>query len=217
MSRTASSVSAVLVAGVLVGAASCGVSTDDADAPQPGVTARPADTTTAAAPLSTSETAPSTEQVGAPSTTASVPVTPASSPMVDVPEELAFTAPLVDGGELDLATLAGQPVLLWFWAPWCPTCNREADSVREAAERWAGQAEFVGVAWQGSTDDYRRFIDDYSLEFPHVADQTGEYFARFGVAAQPAFAIVRPDGEVQVLLGAADDTLLDSLIADALA
>lgn len=42
-------------------------------------------------------------------------------------------------------------------------------------------------------------------------------FARFEVPTQPAFAIIRPDGEVQTLFGAADDTLLDSLITDALA
>jgi peroxiredoxin len=34
-----------------------------------------------------------------------------------VPDALQFTAPLVGGGTLDLASLAGPPVLLWFWAP----------------------------------------------------------------------------------------------------
>jgi hypothetical protein len=34
------------------------------------------------------------------------------------PEALGFTAPLVGGGELDAATLAGSPVVLWFWAPY---------------------------------------------------------------------------------------------------
>lgn len=42
-------------------------------------------------------------------------------------------------------------------------------------------------------------------------------FSRFEVATQPAFAIVRPDGEVQTLFGSADEALLDSLISDALA
>jgi hypothetical protein len=36
------------------------------------------------------------------------------------------------------------------------------------------------------------------------------------VPTQPAFAIIRPDGEVQTLFGAADETLLDSMITDAL-
>jgi hypothetical protein len=31
---------------------------------------------------------------------------------------LAFTAPTVGGGELDLADYAGRDVALWFWAPY---------------------------------------------------------------------------------------------------
>ena len=42
-------------------------------------------------------------------------------------------------------------------------------------------------------------------------------FTRFGIPTQPAFALILPNGEVQTLFGAADDTLLDSLISAALA
>ena len=42
-------------------------------------------------------------------------------------------------------------------------------------------------------------------------------FARFGVPAQPALAIVTPAGEVQTLFGAADEEIVDGLIEDALA
>jgi hypothetical protein len=34
-----------------------------------------------------------------------------------IPESLAFTAPRVGGGTIDMAQYAGTPVLLWFWAP----------------------------------------------------------------------------------------------------
>jgi hypothetical protein len=36
---------------------------------------------------------------------------------VIVPDVLAFTAPLVDGGELDASTLAGETTVFWFWSP----------------------------------------------------------------------------------------------------
>jgi hypothetical protein len=36
----------------------------------------------------------------------------------EVPEILRFETPLVGGGELRGAELAGAPVALWFWAPW---------------------------------------------------------------------------------------------------
>ena len=42
-------------------------------------------------------------------------------------------------------------------------------------------------------------------------------FQRFGVPTQPAIAIVLPDGEVQTIFGAADESLLDGILADALA
>jgi hypothetical protein len=32
--------------------------------------------------------------------------------------DLAFTAPTVDGGQLDASALDGRDVVLWFWAPW---------------------------------------------------------------------------------------------------
>jgi Flp pilus assembly protein TadG len=51
----------------------------------------------------------------APSAGATTPGTESAS--VEVPEVLQFSSALVGGGELDLATLAGRPVLLWFWAP----------------------------------------------------------------------------------------------------
>jgi hypothetical protein len=59
---------------------------------------------------------------GAPAATAPAPSAPAvtsttSPPTAAVPETLAFTAPLVGGGTIDLAQYAGTPVLLWFWAP----------------------------------------------------------------------------------------------------
>jgi hypothetical protein len=61
----------------------------------------------------------------APETAASPATSPAASPaqpapvaaVSGAPDALQFTAPLVGGGTLDLASLAGPPVLLWFWAP----------------------------------------------------------------------------------------------------
>jgi len=47
----------------------------------------------------------------------SVPSASAVPGETSVPKVLQFTAPLVGGGELRAATLAGRPVALWFWAP----------------------------------------------------------------------------------------------------
>jgi hypothetical protein len=41
-----------------------------------------------------------------------------SAPIEGVPEALRFRAPRVGGGEIDMSTLAGKPVVMWFWAPY---------------------------------------------------------------------------------------------------
>ena len=37
---------------------------------------------------------------------------------VEVASDGTFTATALDGESVDLAALAGDDVLLWFWAPW---------------------------------------------------------------------------------------------------
>jgi peroxiredoxin len=74
----------------------------------------------------------------------------------------------------------------------------------------------VGVAWTGTDAEFQEFIDRHGLTFPQISDDAADVYRRFDVAAQPALAIIRPDGEVETLFGAADGELLDSLIQRAL-
>ncbi|MAT07437.1 MAG: hypothetical protein CL424_20625 [Acidimicrobiaceae bacterium] len=75
--------------------------------------------------------------------------------------------------------------------------------------------QFVGVAWSGDTDEYVDFVERYDLSFPQIDDTVADVFTRFGVAYQPAIAIVLPDGEVQTIQGAADGDMLDSILSQA--
>ena len=95
------------------------------------------------------------------------------------------------------------------------TCNREAASVEAAAQRWAGEVDFVGVAWHGSDGEFQGFIDEHGLTFPQLSDDAGEIYERFEIPAQPALAVVDSDGEVITLFGAVDDVILDDTLSDA--
>jgi peroxiredoxin len=148
---------------------------------------------------------PAEEPAGAPpaagpSPTTMAPTTAAPDPdnPAGVPQTLAFQARTVDGGEFDAATLAGQPVVFWFWAAWCPRCAAFAGELREVAAEYEGQAQVVGVAGLSSgTEGMRDFIDTHQLGgFPHLSDDEGEVWVRFGVTVQEYLVILDSSGEI---------------------
>jgi thiol-disulfide isomerase/thioredoxin len=89
---------------------------------------------------------------------------------VGVVTQLQFAAKTVDGKDFFGQSLAGKPAVLWFWAPWCPICQREAPSVGRVAQ--ANPAvTFVGDAAEDHVSAMRDFVSKYQLRFfTHLAD-----------------------------------------------
>ena len=56
------------------------------------------------------------------------------------------------GGELVMAELRGKPLLLNFWATWCPPCIKEMPALDSFQRRYAAQGwQVVGLAVDGPT------------------------------------------------------------------
>lgn len=164
------------------GLAACGTDVPNADAGgDPGQSQSPE----ATAPASTTPTiAPTESETAAP-----------------VAAELKFTTETLDGRAFDGSKLAGKDAVLWFWAPWCTECRREAPHVAASQKQNPGVV-FVGVAGLGESEDMRDFVDEYDVDgFEHVADLDGSLWQRFGVVQQPAYAFVDDSGKVEVFRG----------------
>lgn len=54
--------------------------------------------------------------------------------------------PRPEGGELVLAELRGQPLLVNFWATWCPPCIKELPEIDRFARSQASRLNVVGLA-----------------------------------------------------------------------
>ncbi|WP_246203779.1 TlpA family protein disulfide reductase [Streptomyces tailanensis] len=91
-----------------------------------------------------------------------------------VPETLRFTGTTVDGKPFDAAMLAGKPTVLWFWAPWCPTCKAQGPETAKVADRFQGQAHVIGVAGLDKTKAMKDFVADTGVgAFPNLSDEPG--------------------------------------------
>jgi len=120
--------------------------------------------------------------------------------------DLAFTAETLDGSPFDGETLAGRPAVLWFWAPWCPTCRAQAPGVSRLAGQYDGQVSVVGVGGLADEGDIRDFA--VQVDGPtHLIDEDGEVWRHFGVTAQSTYLVLDADGGV-VAEGYLDDHVL---------
>jgi thiol-disulfide isomerase/thioredoxin len=129
---------------------------------------------------------------------------PAAAPApVVAGDPLDFSATTLAGPELDVSTLAGEPVVLWFWAPWCTICRVEAPDVAAVAADLQGDVTFLGVPGRGPAADMRSFVQDTGTgSLQHLVDADGSVWQRFRVVNQPSFAFVDPDGSVELFAGA---------------
>lgn len=126
--------------------------------------------------------------------------------------QLAFSGETLDGASFDGSELAGQPAVLWFWAPWCPTCRAQAAGVSGLAEKYAGEVSVVGVGGLAEVDDIR----DYARQVDgplHLIDPDGAVWRHFGVTAQSTYVVLDADGAV-VAEGYLDDQVLADKVAE---
>ena len=129
--------------------------------------------------------------------------TPTGSP-------LEFTATTVDGKPFDGRSLTGKPAVLWFWAPWCPTCLQQAPGVREAFEQYGDRVAIVGVASLDKATAMPEFIDLAKIEsITNLSDEPGDVWKRFGVTAQSIFVLIDETGTVTFRGRLASDEVAD--------
>jgi thiol-disulfide isomerase/thioredoxin len=118
---------------------------------------------------------------------------------VAVPASLRFTGKTLDGKAFDAATMAGKPTILWFWAPWCATCASEAMSIADLQEEYAGRLNILGIAGMGDNKDMHEFVSDLEVgAVPHLDDQPGKLWKKFGIKEQSTYVILDRAGKVVV-------------------
>lgn len=109
-------------------------------------------------------------------------------------EAPALEGRLLSGAPVRLADYAGRPVLLHFWASWCPVCRLEQASIQALARDWP----VLTVALQsGDEAEVRAYLQAQGLQWDTLNDPDGRIAARFGVYGVPATFVIDPEGRIR--------------------
>lgn len=108
-----------------------------------------------------------------------------------------ITLSYFDGSTGKLSDLQGQPVVLNFWASWCPACVSEMPSFAEVHRQYRDRVEFVGINMQEmSLDAATALVERTGVEYTLAHDPDGAIFNAFGGVAMPTTVFLASDGSV---------------------
>ncbi len=108
-----------------------------------------------------------------------------------------FTLTLFSGETLRLADLRGRPVLINYWAAWCPPCRDEAPVLERVWQEYQAKGVvFIGVDIWDSEDEARKFLDSYGITYRNGQDPRGTTAIDYAVRGIPETFFVDRQGQI---------------------
>ena len=104
----------------------------------------------------------------------------------------------LDGQTVSLGNLQGKPVLINFWATWCPPCRDEMPYIQEIYEEWSDKELVVLAINIGeSSSKVEEFIQSHNLSFTVLLDTKQDVAQRYNITGIPTTFFIDKDGIIQ--------------------
>ena len=111
-----------------------------------------------------------------------------------------FTVYNKEGNPVKLSDMKGTPVVLNFWASWCPPCKAEMPEFDEIAKEYAGKVAFMMVnltdGVQETQEKAQAFIDSMGYTFPVYFDKDSEAAYKYGIQSIPTTIFIDANGNL---------------------
>ncbi len=127
-----------------------------------------------------------------------------------------FTLKTLDGQSVSLSDFKGKPVLINFFATWCGPCRAEMPDLQAAWQQYKDQGLTVlavNLTNQDTVSDVKAYVEQLSLTFPTVLDDTGGVASLYKVGPIPTSYFVDKNGLLStVQVGAMSRQTMDQRI-----
>ena len=110
----------------------------------------------------------------------------------------AFAASGYAGAPVTLERFRGHPIVLNFWASWCPPCRAEMPALEAAYRKYQARGVVV-IGIDGATDTWsasRAFLAARGVTYPVARDERGQVAQAYHVTGLPTTFFIRADGRV---------------------
>jgi peroxiredoxin len=172
--------------------------------------------------------APQAAQNNAPATSLPDAAKPAPAVDLSLPVEPrvgarapAFTLQTLDGRTMDLASLAGSPVVISYWATWCVPCKKELPILQKLAQEYSQRGLVVLTVNATDQDDMAKVqaaVGEMGMTFPVLLDQGKAFASTYNAAFFPSTFFIDASGVIRdIKLGDTNEADLRAKIENLLA
>ena len=169
----------------------------DATTPSDGITVEP---------RPSSQTNPSTEGT-------------TSGKKPDVTEDIKkntapdFTVLDKDGNTVRLSEKFGKPIVINFWATWCPPCKQELPDFDKLCKEYGDRVVFMMVnltdGYRDTVDGTKRFVSGKGYTFPVYFDTKDNAASAYNVSSIPQTTFIDAKGNIYTTrIGAMNEATL---------
>ena len=123
---------------------------------------------------------------------------------ITLPAQAADFSWMDDRGTIhQLDEYKGKPVLLHFWASWCPPCRAEMPELTAWLKK-NPEVTVIPVSLDNSLEDAQTFLDDHHFDLPAQLTDSSQAMS-MGARGLPTTLIISANGDVkQGFIGARD-------------
>ncbi|MBI5777829.1 MAG: TlpA family protein disulfide reductase [Planctomycetes bacterium] len=108
-----------------------------------------------------------------------------------------FTLQDMNNQEVKLKDLiSDKPLVLDFWASWCPTCRAEIPNVVELYNQYKDKITIVGINLDKTFADAQEYTREHNIPYPNLYDAQGMVANFYHVHGIPTIIIINAQGEI---------------------
>lgn len=127
-----------------------------------------------------------------------------------------FALKSLDGEQVALTEMRGKPIVLDFWATWCPPCRAELPLIEKLRAEFNGKVAFYGVNDEES-GTVKNFVKKNGYELTTLMDSKRQVHRQYGVSAIPTVLVIDSQGVIKThFIGGRSEAVLRKAIQSTL-
>lgn len=108
-----------------------------------------------------------------------------------------FNLKTIDGKQVSLQSFKGEPVVLWFMSPSCPSCYAQADIVKQVKSEYGNKIDILMIDMLGAPNaDLQNFISKFGSPDWKVAADTDSLTIKYGITVPDSTIILDKNGNI---------------------